>query len=394
MSRRLGSKSPRNLCPWEFIVLRKAFESSLFLIPFLFVTLSHAADVHTFDGKYDISTIDLTVVYLVPNDRIPLLDWLERVEYYTKRITSFLARESAGKSNLVVTIHPKPLISGKSSETLRGKTPDETFFNSTNEAKQVLKWPNKRKAAGFPIILVLSEINWRELDDFTRMRILDGKPTHEGNVSANGRHFPGAESGGARAYYDANQGHGVGLVSADGWRVPYSGSDCVIFHEGLGHTIGLPHPEPADDSVMCFAQYNFWINQTWVTPTQKKALGWSDGTEKVPPDRLRTTDLFSAFTVLQKPITPQPGEQVSLTFTWPKDAKLRAIKIRVQTDIRGEWKTIPSSARGTPPDRLEIGAFDKATPVSYRVEAALEDGQTAEIWGYFQVKSRGSRDSG
>ena len=35
---------------------------------------------HTFDGRHDISKIDLTVVYLVPKDRRPLDDWRERVE--------------------------------------------------------------------------------------------------------------------------------------------------------------------------------------------------------------------------------------------------------------------------------------------------------------------------
>ena len=40
----------------------------------------------TFDGKHDISTIELTVVYLVPKDRTPLPDWRERVDYYMERI--------------------------------------------------------------------------------------------------------------------------------------------------------------------------------------------------------------------------------------------------------------------------------------------------------------------
>ena len=69
---------------------------------------------------------------------------------------------------------------------------------------------------------------------------------------------------------------GVGLVSGDGWRVPYSGSDCAVYHEGIGHPVGLPHPEPLDDSVMGTAQYKYWINQTWVNRSQKQALGWDD----------------------------------------------------------------------------------------------------------------------
>lgn len=357
----------------------------------LLASSTRADTPHTFDGKHYISTIELTVVYLVPSDRTALPDWRDRVDYYMDRIARFHARESGGTSTLKVIVHPEPLVSKKSSETLRGKDANATFFNSTSEARRALKWPGEKKDA-FPIILVLGEINWREMDDFSRTRMIDGKPVHEGNIGKGGRHFPGAESGGARAYYDAGKGHGVGLVSADGWRVPYSGSDCVVYHEGLGHTIGLPHPEPADDSVMCFAQYHYWINQTWVTPSQKEKLGWPVGSEKVPPDFSKSHDLFSAFTALQDPIVPKVGEAVNLDFTWPVDAKVKSLKIQLQTDLKDSWKAVPNSVEGNPPAKLEIGKFETPTPVSYRVNATLEDGQTVEIRGYFQVKAAKSSE--
>lgn len=60
---------------------------------------------HTFDGRHDIGTIDLTVVYLVPKDRTPLTDWRERIDYFTSRIEAFHRRESAGKSRLVFQVH-------------------------------------------------------------------------------------------------------------------------------------------------------------------------------------------------------------------------------------------------------------------------------------------------
>ena len=342
---------------------------------------------HTFDGKHDISLIDLTVVYLVPSDREPLPDWRDRVDYYMKRIDAFHTRESSGASKLNLLVHPTPLIVARTAEEIRGSKPDDTFFNSTGEAAKALKW-NEKKTGGFPILLVLSEINWRELEDFTRTRIIDGKPTFEGNLAADGRHFPGAESGGARAIYDGNRGLGMGLVSADGWRVPYSGSDCVVYHEGVGHAIGLPHPEPGDDSVMCFAQYHYWINETWVTPSQKRALGWKAGDGKVPPDRSKTTDLFTALTALQDPIVPVVDENVQLASTWPQECQVRSLRVQVQTSLRGAWKTLPVDAKGNPPAKIDLGRFDHPTPVSYRVNATLEDGQDVELRGYFQVKAR------
>ncbi len=340
----------------------------------------------TFDGRYEIGSIDLTVVYFVPKDRKPLFDWRERVDYFCKRLVLFQRRESGGRSALHIHVHPDPLIVAKSSEEIRGKNAGETFDNSIGAARSQLKWP--AKGDGFTILLLLSDINWRELDDFHRTIRVDGVPKFEGSVDSEGRHFPGAPSGGSRASYVADEALGVGLVSGDGWRVPYSGSDCAVYHEGVGHPIGLPHPEPLDDSVMGAAQYKYWINQTWVDRSQKQALGWDDdGGDGIAnrAERKPASDLFTAFTALPTPTIPKPNEPVKLRFTWPERSKLREIRIRVQTDLSGPWQTVPVSGAGSPPASLPLGSFDRPTPVSYRVDAVLEDGQAAELWGYFQV---------
>lgn len=346
----------------------------------------------TFDGRYPAATVDLTVVYLVPSDRTPLPDWRDRVDYFMKRIAAFHERESGGKSKLKIAVRPRPLVVEASSQMIRGQSPDDTFSNSIAEARKGLGWPGKQN--GFPVLLVLSDINWRELDDFHRTRVIDGVPTFEGNVAADGRHFPGAESGGARAVYLPGVGLGFGLVSADGWRVPYSGSDCVVYHEGVGHAIGLPHPEPIDDSVMGTAQYRFWINQTWVNPSQKRALGWVDGRGR--PEPLRTAernadDLFTAFTAVPVPAVPRHIEPVRLALTWPVGARVKEIRVRVQTELTGPWKPCPNNAAGDAPATIPLGTFERPTPVSYRVDATLEDGQTVELWGYFQVKESEKR---
>ena len=77
---------------------------------------------------------------------------------------------------------------------------------------------------------------------------------------------------------------------------------------------------------------------------------------------------------------------MKLALTWPKDAVLKAFKVRTQTDLLGKWETAPLNVFGKPPSSIALGTFDKPTPVSYRVDATLEDGQTVELWGYFQVK--------
>jgi hypothetical protein len=102
----------------------------------------------------------------------------------------------------------------------------------------------------------------------------------EGSADSQGMHFPGAEPEGSHASYLPGEGVGLGLVCGDGWRVPHSGSDCAVYHAGIGHPIGLPHPEPSDDSVMGLAQYNYWLTETWIDEAQKRALGWSSPASK------------------------------------------------------------------------------------------------------------------
>lgn len=348
----------------------------------LSVASTAVAGPTTYDGKHDIGTVNLTVVYFVPSDRVPLPDWKDRVNYFVRRVTAFHDRELDGTSAIKANLHPTPLVTERATVDLRQGDQNRLFYDTMNEVKALLKW-KPDPANGFPLLLVLSDINWRELDDFRRVRTVDEKEVHEGHVARNGRHFPGAESGGARAVYLSSPGYGMGLVSADGWRVPYSGSDCVVYHEGLGHSIGLPHPDPIDNSVMGTAQYQFWIHETRLNPFQKGKLGWQP--PQAEPDR--SSDLFTHFTALPEPLVPKAGDAVLLALKWPKGARLRGLSVRVQTELFGTWEATPTDApKGWLPEHVRLKAFDRPTPVSYRVDVTLDDGQTTELWGYFQVK--------
>ena len=86
------------------------------------------------------------------------------------RVEAFHRRELDGQSNLKVIVRPEPFRSSKTSKEIRGNDPNETFYNTVNETRNTLKWPGEPRGA-FPILLVLSEINWRELDDFRRSRV-------------------------------------------------------------------------------------------------------------------------------------------------------------------------------------------------------------------------------
>jgi hypothetical protein len=77
---------------------------------------------------------------------------------------------------------------------------------------------------------------------------------------------------------------------------------------------------------------------------------------------------------------------VSLKLDWPDGAKVRSLRVRFQTSIDGPWIEAAQSWDGDAPSAAALGVFDRETPVSYRVDAVLEDGATAELWGYLQVR--------
>lgn len=377
-SGRLGSAKPS---PHRWDRLR-TWGSLVILLATMFASKLLAGEpLHTYDGKHDISRIRMTVVYFVPRDRTPLPDWEERMAYFCRRMERFHERELQGQSSLKTTIHPQPFISAKDCAALRAGDRDFIFFQTLQEVESAL--PDSVKTNGaYPILLVLSDINWRELGDFYRIRIVDGQPRFEGQIIGN-RHFPGAESGGARSLYWPNRGAGWGLVSADGWRVPYSGSDCVVYHEGVGHPIGLPHPEPGNGSVMSLAQYRFWLNQSWIDEDQKRKLGWEPAADVADVK----DELFFAFTAIPNPLVPKPGQSVSLRMAWPEKSCVKQLTIRVQTALFGAWHEIPCDVAGAALELVSLGSFDRPTPISYRVNAVLEDGQDVELWGYFQIRS-------
>lgn len=350
----------------------------------MFAATDASAEVKTWDGKHSIDKIEVTVVYFLPRDRVAVPDWKERVSYYCRRIEQFHQREFQGQSVLTTVMHPDPLRSARTTRQLRDGDANFIFFQTLREVDETLEFGRGERKA-FPILLVMSDINWKPLDDFYRTKPGEGgKFVFEGNYSQ-GRHFPGAEAGGARATYLADRGVGWGLVSGDGWRVPYCGSDCVVYHEGVGHTVGLPHPEPGNNSVMSMGQYHGWISQSWVDDAQKKRLGWINEKPVIKPD------LYSRFTALPNPVIPKPNVPVTLKLTWPDHATIKQLRVRFQTDLFGPWidAEVPSlDGKGQAPESVPLGRFDRGTPVAYRVDAKTQEGHDAELWGYFQVREQ------
>jgi hypothetical protein len=370
----------------------------LFLLAIAHSPLARAAEtpgLTTWDGRHSIDTIRATVVYFVPSDRQPLPDWRERVEWLCERVRRFHHREFAGRSRLVTTIHPEPFRSAASTAALRVGDGDATFFRTLSEVDRTIDVGRDPDGA-FPVLLVLSDINWRPLDDFSRQSPAGQGWKFDGALADGGLHVPGAAAGGSRAVYLADRKRGWGLVSGDGWRVPCRGSDCVVYHEGIGHAIGLPHPEPADGSVMSVGQYRSALAQSWVEAGQKKQLGFTADADAPAAD-----PVFDTFTAAPEPAVPRPGESVALRLS-PLDLIPPGLRVEVQTSLRGPWTSVPVDAEALRKGLVSLGRFDRPCGVGWRVTGPMPkidieagddarrgpgDGPSAATaWGYFQVR--------
>ncbi len=345
-----------------------------------------AAEMKSWDGKYSVDKIEVSLVYFLPSDRTALPDWRERLDYFKRRLEQFHQREFQGQSVLAAKVKEVPFVSERTTAQLRAGDANFIFFRTLREVDERLAFGREKERQAFPILLVLSDINWLPLDDFYRVKPVGDRYEFEGQL-INGRHHPGSAAGGARATYLSDRGVGWGLVSADGWRVPYSGSDCVAYHEGVGHTIGMPHNEPGDGAVMSMGQYRGWLSQSWVDDGQKKRLGFKAPEAK--PDLAK--DLFSHFQAWPQPLIPKPNEDVQLKVSVPKELTLKSCRVRIQTELRGAWLEVPGSKAALSSGVVDLGRFGRATPVSYRADVETTDGQTAELWGYFQVRSEADK---
>lgn len=355
---------------------------------------SHVGPV-TWDGRHSLEQVLVKVVYFVPSDRQPLVDWRERAEYFCRSIELFHLREFDGQSQIEVSLEPEPLISRSTTQQLRQGDANAIYYRTLRESSERLAFPAVDQRE-FPILLVLSDINWRALDDFYRLKRDDaGQLVFEGNYNR-GRHFPGAASGGSRASFRSRDRVGWGLVSADGWRVPYRGSDCVVYHEGCGHTVGLPHPEPQNASVMSLGQYHGWLNESWLDRDQKLRLGWSPEPvagqlEQALQRRGYTPEdlsLYSQFTAIPQPHEPRPGQPIELRLTWPDNTRLASLTVSYQTALAAPWSKVEFALedQAAAPDVIPLGSFERATPISYRVQGRTVDGGSVEQWGYLQVR--------
>ena len=322
----------------------------LFCITPAFALNSTASGIHALNATDSIKVIDVQVVYFLPKDSTPLTDWHDCIEYLMKRAQKFHNREFSGQSQFNYSIYAEPFISSAAIAALPKDDVNKFYWQMINEVWHSGKL--KFQADAFPIILLLSDNNFSpSYNDWTRecsgvgCVFPDQHSKCAGFVNSNGEDRPGSRCGGSRSVFWPQKHIGLGLVTADGWRVPLLGSDCVVYHEGIGHSIGLPHPEPINNSVMGLAQYQGGIHKTWIDEDQKLALGWKN--PGLPADN----SLFSTFNISHSPQRPSATDTVHITASFPKRFKIKKIEAAISTKtprtIQRYWPRLHGRKRWT-----------------------------------------------
>lgn len=365
--------------------------SKFVLVVFVFITVllpDAFGAMNTFGGMDTIDRIEVQVVYYLPKDSTPLPDWKERINYHIQRAEKFHQREFQDQSKLKIFMMDEPFVSSKTQAEMPDDNPNTFFWMILNEVSASNKV--QFNMYGFSILLVMSDHNFSpSYDDWNRT--CDGKgclfdAPHEdckGHVRGDGDHRPGSRCGGSRAVYWAQKHQGFGLVTADGWRVPIKGTDCVFYHEGIGHTVGLPHPEPNDDSVMGTAQYADAIHAAWVNESQKEAMGF----EKAEINR---DDLFSTFTIGHEPLAPEANEDIMFYAKLPKRFDVNSIVLEIQTDLWEPFQPVNSFRQSIDGNehlfRWNYSGLESGKSLAYRIRVELNDGSEEMIWHFVNVK--------
>ena len=344
--------------------------------------------IHVFGATDSIRKIDVEAVYYIPSDSEPLRDWHERLDYHLRRAQQFHQRELSGQSDLTYSIYPTPFIASATRFGFPQDDVNKFYWHTINEV-----WHSGKiqfKPGHFPILLVFSDTNFSPAyDDWSRVCREDEcflDPPHSkcaGYVTGNGEDRPGTRCGGARSVFWPEKHIGLGLVTADGWRVPIKGTDCVVYHEGIGHAIGLPHPEPIDNSVMGLAQYVDSINKTWIDEKQKLKLGWNT-------TEIDRSDLFTGFELSHSPLNPSAEDTIAITASYPSRFKMESIVAEIQTGIREPFQPLESPVIGLEGDRTtvtwKLGSIALNQSRSYRVRIKTDMGAHESLWNHFKVR--------
>ncbi|MBW3595825.1 MAG: hypothetical protein KY475_00965 [Planctomycetes bacterium] len=260
--------------------------------------------------------VRLKAVYLVPKDRTPSAGWQDDLTNILPRLKNFHEREfrtaRGGEfSKMSLELHG-PVTGAKSTDGYRDLG-DDFYGKMVREVRELdraggLTHPVYESAsvedqAGPPsvtVYLIFADWGLEDVapashyqkclwDEAAHDYVCHGEPPSARDWLDERGYFVGgnapagydlsdiSQAGGSQARFwgidDELGAYGAGIVTEEGWKHPeIEGTAVVAYHEGPGHSLGMPHPEPEaanarNPGVMGLALYNSTLEDAYIEPS-------------------------------------------------------------------------------------------------------------------------------
>ena len=345
-----------------------------------------AEPLHTFDGKHSIETIDL-------KRRLPLSPRRTAPPCPTGAVPRGLlheadrgvpspARPTAGRSLPHPGSGPSRSRSEKNADDYRGGDANKTFLPpSVNEAREAAPAGRATESARGIRSSSSSATSTGARPSTTSAGPASStaSATHEGNIAGDGPPLPRAESGGARATYQAREGR------ARTSSAPTAGA-CRIaapIASSITRASATRRPAPPRAGRRLGDEPGAvprGINEAWIDTDQKKALGWeAPGPHEPDADPVHRVH------------GPAPARRTShreggdAALTWPPGAKAKTLAVAVQTGCPAPGR-IGRSCPAGPPSACRSGRSTRRRRSATASGRRWRTDQSAEVRGYFQVR--------
>ncbi|MGV8123193.1 MAG: hypothetical protein AB2L14_25815 [Candidatus Xenobiia bacterium LiM19] len=184
--------------------------------------------------------------YLVPKERKPSLHWNSKIEALLENMRLFHEREFKGLSSVCFRLHHEPVVGRKITSEYR----DEKHCSYYEEmSRQVMEY--ERPEGEFDYHSYAVFVDWGKVDneDGNGCDTYVGKRNDKTLDVSDILQLHGCCGGSWCEKY------GSAIITEEAWKHPeIEGTDIVVYHECLGHPLGMPHTK-SEKGVMGFGQY-------------------------------------------------------------------------------------------------------------------------------------------
>lgn len=215
-----------------------------------------------------LANVAIRAFYVVPKDRAPYATWNSRVTDLAQQAASFHEREFGGASHAMVAVYPNVVVSTKTTQELRQVSFQRDFCEQVSKIVP----PNRNTFTSYAVFADFGEYD--NVNGFCEANQKNIAPTCSARAgSPTIAQCFGSASDYLSDFYGSGY-MGCGVITEDGWKNDIPGVSSVVYHEGVGHTMAMPHLKPPSQTGVMGLAYSrcLDLNATYVEPEIKAKM--------------------------------------------------------------------------------------------------------------------------